>query len=76
MKNNLMKECTSSYVVHIQESIVANWKIIFQRHLSTYRVDKTKIIFKTGGITITLYENQKGTPGQKSISKAMTKWPT
>ena len=41
MKNNLMKECTSSYVVHIQESIVANWKIIFQRHLSTYRVDKT-----------------------------------
>ena len=56
MKNNIMKECTASFVVYIQEALVSSWKIVFQRNLSTRRMEKGKII---------LYEKPKKDPRSK-----------
>ena len=52
MKNNLMKECTSSFVIYIQDNLVNNWKKVFERHLVIHKEEKGRIILKTGVITI------------------------
>ena len=65
MKNNFMKECTNSFVIYIQESLVSNWKRAFERHLKVHRFDKGRLIFKTGEITLTLYEKPKKDPRSK-----------
>ena len=65
MKNNIMKECTASFVVYIQEALVSSWKIVFQRNLSTRRMEKGKIIYRIDELTITLYEKPKKDPRSK-----------
>jgi hypothetical protein len=65
MKHNIMKECTSSFVVYIQECLVTNWKNVFHRHLTFHKMDKVQIIFKDSNITITLYEKPKKDPRSK-----------
>ena len=64
-KHNFMKECTSSYVVYIQEQLTECWKKILEKHIVFQKLDKIKIIFKTGDITITLYPNPKKDPRPK-----------
>ena len=57
--NNVCKECTSSYVIYIQNSECKNWKIIFGKHLKTHKEEKKKTIFKTGIFTVTIYDTPK-----------------
>ena len=59
MNNNVCKECTSSYVIYIQNSECKNWKVIFAKHLRTHKEEKKKTIFKTGIFTITIYDTPK-----------------
>ena len=65
MKNNLMKECSTSVVVYIQDTFVDNWKQTLGRHLNTHSVDKGSIINKTEQITLTLYYKPKKDPRSK-----------
>ena len=59
MKNNICKECTSSYVVYIQNREFAYWKTVFEEKLTLHRDDKKRVIFKTGQFTVTLYNMPK-----------------
>ena len=65
MKNNLMKECSTSIVIYIQNLYVDNWKQTLERHLNTHSVDKSRTIYKTGQITLTLYYKPKKDPRSK-----------
>ena len=65
MKHNIMKECTTSYVVYIQDQFVDRWRKVLERHITVHKMDKTKAIFKTGLITVTLYVRPKKDPRSK-----------
>ena len=65
MKHNFMKKCTTSYVVYIQDRFVDQWKRVLERHIEIHKMDKVRTIFKTGDITITLYEKPKKDPRSK-----------
>ena len=67
MKHNFMKECTSSYVVYIQDALVDRGKKVLERHLKFHKGDKCRVIFKTGEITLTLYIKPK-------IKNSYSKW--
>ena len=62
MKNNVNKECSSSYVLYIQEELVKKWRTVLEKHLTFHKMDNIRIIFKDGSITITLYEKPKKDP--------------
>ena len=64
-KHNFMKECTASYVVYIEDEFVERWRMILEKHISTKKIEKGRAIFKTGVITITLYERPKKDPRSK-----------
>ena len=65
MKNNIMREYSNSFVIYIQNEMAVKWREILKRHLATHKTDKCRIIFKTGQITITLYEKPKKDPRAK-----------
>ena len=65
MRNNFMKECTSSYVVYIQENFVDDWRKVLERHLGIHKVDSIKVIFKNGEITVTIYKKPLKDPRSK-----------
>ena len=65
MKHNIMKECSASYVVYIQDCFVEKWKMVLERHTMVHKIDKTKVIFKTGLVTVTLYIKPKKDPRSK-----------
>ena len=65
MKNNIMKEYSASYVVYIQDHLADKWKTVLEKHITVHKMDKTKIIFKTGLITLTLYIKPKKDPRSK-----------
>ena len=65
MKHNVMKECTSSIVVYIEDIFVDKWREVLTRHLSFQNMDKCRMIFKTGLVTITLYSKPKKDPRSK-----------
>ena len=46
MKNNFMKECTTSFVVYIQDKLVEEWKKVLEINIEIYRIDKCRVIFK------------------------------
>ena len=64
-KHNIVKECTSSIVIYIQDAFVQNWRQVLEKHLKVHREEKSKVILKTGLITITLYEKPKKDPRSK-----------
>ena len=60
VKNNIVKECMKSFGIYVQEEMVQYWKIVFQKHLKVHRSsENSNTIFKTGAITLTLYEKPK-----------------
>ena len=59
MKHNLVKECTSSFVIYIEEHLANTWKHVFDKNLTTHDVTDTRTIYKTDTITITLYLKPK-----------------
>jgi hypothetical protein len=65
MKNNVMKECSTNFVVYIQDIYVEKWRVVLEKHLTVRRMDKARYIFKTGSITITLYDKPKKDPRSK-----------
>ena len=66
MRNNVMKECKSSFVVYVQDALADNWRKIFQKHLKTHKAEgNSHFIFKTASITITLYITPKRDPRSK-----------
>ena len=65
MKHNLMKECSSSIVVYIEDNLVDKWKEVLTRHLTFQNMDKCRVIFKGGLVTITLYAKPKNDPRSK-----------
>ena len=65
MRNNIMKEYSAGFVIYIQEELSSNWKDVLRKHLTTQKTDKCRVIFKTDGITITLYEKPKKDPRSK-----------
>ena len=65
MKHNFMKECSASYVVYIQKQVVDCWRRVLERNILIHEKDKIRMIFKTGDITITLYEKTKKDPRSK-----------
>ena len=65
MTNNVMKKCIRSFVVYIQDHLVREWKCVLQKHLKVHNDDKGRTIFKSGEITITLYEKPKKDPRSK-----------
>ena len=65
MKNNIMREYSTSFVIYIQNEMASKWKDILKRHLEIHKSDKCRIIFKTGQITLTLYEKPKKDPRSK-----------
>ena len=65
MKNNIMREYSTSFVIYIQNEMAIKWKEILMRHLATHKADKCRMIFKTGQITLTLYEKPKKDPRSK-----------
>ena len=57
MRNNVCKECTTSFVVYIQNREYKSWKTVLEKHLDLHRDDeKKRVIFKTGIFTVTLYD--------------------
>ena len=64
-RHNFMKECSSSYVVYIQEQYTNSWKKVLEKHIVFQKLDKIRIIFKTGDITLTLYPKPKKDPRPK-----------
>ena len=42
-----------------------NWRKVLERHIEIYKMDKIRIIYKTGDITITLYTKPKKDPRSK-----------
>ena len=64
-KHNFMKECSSSYVVYFQKQYTDTWKKILKKHIVFQNLDKIRIIFKPGDITITLYPSPKKDPRPK-----------
>ena len=54
-----MKECSSSFIVYIQDRFVDRWKCVLERHMKLHKSDKSRVIFKTGSITLTLYDKPK-----------------
>ena len=69
MKHNFTKECSSSFVVYIQDRFVDRWKRVFERHMKLHKSDKCRVIFKTGSITLTLYDKPKKDPRSKLHAK-------
>ena len=65
MKHNLVKECTSSFVIYIEEHLANTWKHVFDKNLTTHDVGDTRTIYKTDIITITLYLKPKRDPRSK-----------
>ena len=65
MTNNVMKKCIRSFVVYIQDHLVREWKCVLQKHLKVHNDDNGRTIFKSGEITITLYEKPKKDPRSK-----------
>ena len=59
MRHNIMKECSTSFVIYIQEELLEKWKEILLKHLVIHRLDTGRLILKHGQITITLYEKPK-----------------
>ena len=67
MKNNVMKECSTSFVVYIQDRFAEKWRTVLEKHIEVHRIDKARYIFKTGIITITLYDKPKKDPRSKLL---------
>ena len=65
MKHNFTKRCSKSYVVHIENSLAEKWKDVLHKHLRFHKIDDSKIIFKSGLLTITIYIK----PKKDNISK-------
>ena len=65
MQHNVMKECSRSFVVYVQDMYVDKWRVVLEKHLTVRRRDKGRYIFKTGNITITLYDKPKKDPRSK-----------
>ena len=59
MKHNIMKECTTSYVIYIEDILVEKWRKVLENHLGIQKIDNCRVIFKSVDITITLYERPK-----------------
>ena len=59
MKNNIMKECMTSYVVYIEEMLAEKWRRVLENNLGIEKADSCRVIFKSVDITITLYEKPK-----------------
>ena len=64
-KHNIVKECTASFVIYIQDSYVDRWRKVLERHITLHRPDKGRTIFKAGKITVTLYDKPKKDPRSK-----------
>ena len=64
-KHNVLKECTSSFVLYIQNELAVRWQKVLEKHLTMHSSDKCRIIFKTGDITVTLYVKPKKDPRSK-----------
>ena len=64
-KHNFMKKCSASYIVYIQEKFVERWRKVLDRHIVFQKMDKIRVIYKTGDITITLYQKPKKDPRSK-----------
>ena len=64
-KHNIVKECTASFVIYIQDEYVDRWRKVLERHIVVHRPDKGRIIFKTSTITVTLYMKPKKDPRSK-----------
>ena len=64
-KHNFMNKCSSSYVVYIKEKFVERWRKVLDRHIVFQKMDKIRVIYKTGDITITLYQKPKKDPRSK-----------
>ena len=64
-KHNVLKECTSSFVLYIQNELADRWQKVLEKHLTMHSCDKCRIIFKTGDITVTLYVKPKKDPKSK-----------
>ena len=65
MKNNLVKECFSSFVIYVEEHLIQGWKYVFDKNLKTHDVSEIRTIYKTGYITVTLYLKPKRDPRSK-----------
>ena len=65
MQHNLMKECSTSYVIYIQEQFADQWRRVLEKHLTIHKNDKGRLILKTGDITVTLYIKPKKDPRSK-----------
>ena len=65
MKHNMVKECSTSHMIYIQEEFVDRWKKVLENHLSIHKSDKGRLILKTGDITVTLYIKPKKDPRSK-----------
>ena len=65
MKHNMVKECSTSIVVYIEEILASKWTNVLARHLSFQKRDKCRAIFKSGKLTITIYEKPKKDPRPK-----------
>ena len=64
-KHNVLKECTSSFVLYIQNELADRWQKGLEKHLTMHSCDKCRVIFKTGDITLTLYVKPKKDPRSK-----------
>ena len=60
-----MKECSTSYVIYIQEQFEDQWRRVLEKHLTIHKNDKGRLILKTGDITVTLYIKPKKDPRSK-----------
>ena len=65
MKNNVTKEYTSSCVVYIQDKMANKWRKVLEKHLTFHKMDKIRVIFKDGTVTVTLYIKPKKDPRSK-----------
>jgi hypothetical protein len=65
MNHNFVKKCKSSFVIYIEDNLVGKWKKVLESHIAIRRIGNYSLIFKTGDITITLYEKPKKDPRSK-----------
>ena len=59
MKHNFMKECSTSFVIYVQEDFAEKWKEVLLKNLIIHRIDAGRLILKHGSITVTLYVKPK-----------------
>ena len=63
--HNIVKECTSSFVIYIQDHLADRWRKVLERHITVHSPDKGRVIFRAGKITVTLYIKPKKDPRSK-----------